>query len=420
MNSYKQIITHKQTQELAIKPKMLQSLEMLSMPLLELELHLKNELVENPMLELLDDDNDEDNDSNESEGSTEQNSKDNESESENDHELETDDPELKKTLEEAKELSDILESWNEYHQEERTGSSKKEEEFDFEILPENSDRNRDKFTRQLSKYKLTENEYEFAIDMIELCNEYGFLSEDFDLYQFAQKYEIGEERADEIHSIILHLSPNGITARNINECLISQLNENQIQDDILVSIITKYFEDLIHRRYQAIASSCKISLDQVNIYRNEISKLDPKPGLRIISNTIQYIMPDVIIKKVDEDYEIIINDTYAPNIKLKRDYKKILSTIKNSQEIEYVRNKINSAKFLIKSIYMRNKTLEKVTRCIIDHQKPLFYGNSGILEPLTYSVLAEELGFNESTISRVVKTKYADTPFGVMCLKDFF
>ena len=106
---------------------------------------------------------------------------------------------------------------------------------------------------------------------------------------------------------------------------------------------------------------------------------------------------------------------------MSRRYKSILKDVKSDRKaVEYVRGKINSAKFLIKSIYLRNKTLKRVVRAIIKYQYDFFYEDGGALKPLTYSVIAGELQVNESTISRVVRTKYADTPFGIMCLKDFF
>jgi len=133
------------------------------------------------------------------------------------------------------------------------------------------------------------------------------------------------------------------------------------------------------------------------------------------------MVPDVIIKKTGGEFELIINDSATPNIRLSRRYRNIIKSVRHDREaLSYVRSKINSAKFLIKSMYLRNRTLERVTRSIIEHQRQFFYDESGVLEPLTYSTIAAELQVNESTISRAVKTKYADTPFGVMCLKDFF
>jgi RNA polymerase sigma-54 factor len=117
----------------------------------------------------------------------------------------------------------------------------------------------------------------------------------------------------------------------------------------------------------------------------------------------------------------IINDFSFPKIRMSRRYKEILKQVKKNKEaVDYVRGKINSAKFLIKSVYLRSRTLERVTKAIMNNQTEFFYENNGVLKPLTYSVIAEELQVNESTISRVVRQKYADTPFGIMCLKDFF
>ena len=186
-------------------------------------------------------------------------------------------------------------------------------------------------------------------------------------------------------------------------------------------IIQNDFDDLIHKRYKKIATKYEVSLNTFLMWKNQISKLDPKPGLRLQSNENNYISPDVIIKKIGNDFEVISNDYYIPRIRLSRRYKKILQKVKTDREaISYVRDKVNSAKFLIKSIYLRGRTLERVTKAIIRNQVGYFYENSGVLKPLTYSVIAEELHVNESTISRVVRNKYADTPFGIMCLKDFF
>ena len=156
-------------------------------------------------------------------------------------------------------------------------------------------------------------------------------------------------------------------------------------------------------------------------WKKQISKLDPKPGLRLLSNHSNYIVPDVIIKRIGNEYEVIINDYSFPKIRLSRRYNKILQQVKTDREaLDYVRGKINSAKFLIKSVYLRGRTLERVTKSILHHQPDFFFGEKRILRPLTYSEIAQELQVNESTISRVVRIKYADTPFGIMCLKDFF
>jgi len=405
MNRLKQTLLYKQTQNLLLKPKMLQSLEMLALPLLELETKLKQELETNPMLELA-----------EVKEEEEQNT-----EIENDtvESTDVDDEELQRTLKETEELSEILDSWNEQYKEfsHKVGP---EELPNYEQIIRAEEDKMKKFYFAIEKLGLTENEEEFAEDLVDGINEYGFLSEDYDFEMAAEQHHLTPERAEEVHRLVMQLEPKGITARNIKECLLAQIEGKNFNPKIK-EIIQSDFDDLIHKRYKKIATKYEVSLNTLLMWKNQISKLDPKPGLRLQSNENNYISPDVIIKKIGNDFEVISNDYYIPRIRLSRRYKKILQKVKTDREaISYVRDKVNSAKFLIKSIYLRGRTLERVTKAIIRNQVGYFYDNSGVLKPLTYSVIAEELHVNESTISRVVRNKYADTPFGIMCLKDFF
>jgi RNA polymerase sigma-54 factor len=411
MNKMRQVITQKQTQSLLLKPKMLQSLEMLAMPLLDLELHLKQEMIINPMLELQE--------FREEEEITNEQENAKEATEEIKNTEETEDLELKKTLEETQKLSEILDSYNEYYEAKAYKYQSVEKVNLEQFLKVKEDKKKD-FLSQLDKLKIQDEEYDFAYELIESVNEYGFLPEDFSVYGLASEYGISEERADEIHEKILHLEPCGITARGIQECLLAQLTNNQ-ENSVLIEVIRENFNDLIHKKYKKIASKFGVTIKSVLTWKEQISKLDPKPGLRIATSQTNYIVPDVIIKKIDKEYEIIINDFYFPRIRMSRRYKEILGYVKQDRKaLDYVRNKINSAKFLIKSVYLRGRTLERVTKAIIRNQTEFFYGSTGILQPLTYSVIAEELQVNESTISRVVRNKYADTPFGIICLKDFF
>ncbi len=401
---------------------MLQSLHLLSLPILELEMHMKHELITNPMLEMQEED-----ESHETEAEKKENAE--SKESDQDFEPDTDiesvtesnTEDLKETIDEAKELSEILDTWNDYHTDERMSFRDGPEEVDHENTLRIQEDKKQDYLDQLDNFELTEDEHDYATDLIDTANAHGYLAEDFNIYSLASEYGIEPDRADEIHEIVLHLDPAGITARNIPECLMAQLTPDQLENPILSGIIQEDFCDLIHRRYQNIASKYRITVDAVLEIKEEISVLDPKPGLRLVTSETNYMVPDVIIKKIDNEYELIINDAFMPNIIISRRYRDIIKNMgKDRDALNYVRSKINSAKFLIKSMYMRNRTLERVMRSIIQHQRQFFYNETGILEPLTYSTIAAELQVNESTISRVVRSKYADTPFGVMCLKDFF
>lgn len=412
MSILDQHLSLRQKQELALKPKMLQSLKMLALPILELENYIKQELENNPLLELREDKDEESLDENDfPDGAPESKAP----------LEETDDLEKHgKTLSEARELTEILDQWNEYHQSYEGWHTDPESEHG-ESLIRFEENGKERFLRQLYPLSLPEHEMDFASELIDSCNPYGFLPESFDLLRLARQYQIKPRRADELHQILLHLAPKGITARNISECLLAQLTDNQKENRILVGLCTDQFENLIHRRYQKIASHFDVSEDTIISAKEQIAKLDPKPGLRIMTPNSAYVFPDITLKQIEGNYEVIINDHITPNIIISPRYRKMINRgYFDKETLQFVRDRINSAKFLIKSIYMRTKTLERVALSIIKHQPDFFYTGNGVMHPLTYAAIAQDLSVSESTISRVVKHKYAETPYGIFALKDFF
>jgi RNA polymerase sigma-54 factor len=412
MASLEHILSLRQKQELALKPKMLQSLKMLSLPTLELEVYIKQELINNPLLELRDEKEDEDLE----EFTPDTANK----ESETPLESSQSDEEAGQTLSEAKELTDILDQWNDFHSDYERGGSDYDNDHTEQLVRYEED-GRFKFIEQLYPHNLNENEFEYATDLIENCDSYGFLPKDLNIYSLAKDYGISHKDADRIHQLILSLPPQGITARNLSECLLAQLNEEQKSNRVIVGMVTDQFENLIHRRYHRISAHFGISEEIIMAAREQIAHLDPKPGLRILPANNNYIFPDVTIKSIDGEFIVVINDNITPNIIISPRYKKMISRgFKDKETMQFVRDKVNSAKFLIKSIYMRMRTLERVTLSIIKHQHDFFYNGSGVMVPLTYAVIAHDLSVSESTISRVVKHKFAETPYGIYCLKDFF
>ncbi|MBP7205288.1 MAG: RNA polymerase factor sigma-54 [Candidatus Cloacimonetes bacterium] len=410
MSTLEQHITLKQRQELALKPKMLQSLKMLSLPILELEDYIKQELEQNPLLELR-----EEKDEEELEPGTEETPESKES---------LDDPrsseELGQTLSEARELTEILDQWNEYHLNYESSHDEAETEQRESLIRYEED-GREKFLRQLYPLSLLEPEVDFASELLDNCDSYGFLPPQYDLAKAARQFSIGAKRAEELHRIILHLNPKGITARDIGECLLSQLTEQQLQNRILVGLCSDQFENLIHRRYQKIASHFGVGEDHILAMKDIVAKLDPKPGMRILAPGPAYVYPDITIKRIDGKFEVIINDYITPNIIISPRYRRMINRGHFDREtLRFVRDRINGAKFLIKSIYMRTRTMERVAQSIIKHQPDFFQRGNGLIHPLTYAVIARDLSVSESTISRVVKHKFAETPSGIFALKDFF
>ncbi len=413
MSGMNQHIALKQKQELALKPKMLQSLKMLALPILELESYIKQELETNPLLELRDEKDEEDLEDSPYEQSV----------PESNTPLEdVDSPEAQnETVAEARELTEILDQWNDYH----SGSgdySRSEAEGDHgESLIRYEGNSKDTYLEQLYPLNLPDNEVDFITELVDSCDVYGFLPEKYNIEAVARRFHINPARAAELHQIVMNLSPQGIAARNISECLMAQLTEQQKENRIICGMVNEQFENLIHRRYQRIASLYNVSEETIMAAREQISKLDPKPGLRILQSNAAYVYPDVTLKIIDGEYVVIINDHITPNIIISPRYRKMINRgFFDKETTSFVRERINSAKFLIKSIYMRMRTLEQVSLSIVKHQYDFFYNGSGIMQPLTYSVIAQDLGKSESTISRVVKHKYAETPYGIFAFKDFF
>ena len=403
MSGMNQHIALKQKQELALKPKMLQSLKMLALPILELESYIKQELETNPLLELRDEKDEEDLE----EAPYEQSAPESNTPLED-----VDSPEAQsETVAEARELTEILDQWNDYH----SGSgdySRSEAEGDHgESLIRYEGNSKETYLEQLYPLNLPENEVDFITELVDSCDVYGFLPEKYNIEAVARRFQINPARAAELHRIVMNLSPQGITARNISECLMAQLTEEQQENRIICGMVCEQFENLIHRRYQKIASFFNVSEETIMAAREQISKLDPKPGLRIVQSNAAYVYPDVTLKIIDGEYVVIINDHITPNIIISPHYRKMINRgYFDKETTSFVRERINSAKFLIKSIYMRMRTLERVSLSIVKHQYDFFYNGSGIMQPLTYSVIAQDLGKSESTISRVVKYKYAETP----------
>jgi RNA polymerase sigma-54 factor len=400
-----QFQTQKMSQRLELRPIMLHSLEMLQKPILELDTFLKNELIENPMLDLQEEDG----------------SKEDVLNTENSEEIFEDEEckELTKTLEEAKELSEILDSWNDFHT--ASYGSDPEKKVSLEVYTAQKINSKDIYLQSLENLEIDDNELDFAEVLVDATDQYGFLPINYDIILNGEVFGISAERSKQIHRMILDVDPKGICARNIKECLLVQLNKSDSYYELSYKIIKDEFDDFIHRRYDKLTEKFNVTYDDIMVCRDKISKLDPKPGLRIQNSDAHYVLPDVFVKRIDDNFEVIVNDFSIPKIRLSSRYKDILKDVKKDKHaLGYVRDKINSAKFLIKSMYMRNRTLERVMKSIINNQRSFFYDESGILEPLGYSVISNELQLNESTISRVIRNKYADTPFGLIKMRNFF
>ncbi|EYE89072.1 RNA polymerase sigma54 factor [Fervidicella metallireducens AeB] len=217
--------------------------------------------------------------------------------------------------------------------------------------------------------------------------------------------------------IIQGFDPVGVCARDVKESLLIQTRARGIKDDCLENIILYMLEDIANNRLDKIMKETGLDREKLEGYIEIIRTLNPKPGTFISNEEIKYIIPDVIIEKVNGEYNVTINDYATPQLKINKTYKKFLSD-KNSPEYRYVKNKIDSAIWLLKSIEQRKSTIKRVVESIVKFQYQYFEYDYD-LKPLSLKHIADETGLHESTVSRAIKGKYVQTPKGLYEIKNF-
>lgn len=222
--------------------------------------------------------------------------------------------------------------------------------------------------------------------------------------------------------IVQTFDPPGVGARNLQECLILQLRALNLQGTIIEKIVMNNISDIEKKRYNQIGKQYDLPLDDLMAAIKIIEELDPKPGRNYSSASPSYIVPDVYVMKVDDKYQIILNDEGMPRVRLNNYYKKLFQT-KNSlskEEKQFVEERLRSAVWFLKSLDQRNRTIYRVTESILKFQYDFFEKGVHYLKPLNLKDVADDLGMHESTISRVTSNKYLSCSHGIFGFKFFF
>ena len=271
---------------------------------------------------------------------------------------------------------------------------------------------------QLMEVYIDEYTLEIGDYIIENLDHRGYL--ECDLNQICNELKISEEKGEEVLKIVQDLEPYGIGARNIKECLLIQLNKLALDDDIIVKMVEENLEDIAENRYGVIAKKLNISPREAQRYGDIIKRLEPKPSRGFYTGEeVKFIIPDAAIRELDGEFIIIMNDSVVPKLSINKTYKDVL-TYNDEIASNYVKDRLNKALFLIKSIEQRRSTLYKVLEIIIRKQREYFEKGYNFLKPMTLKEIAEELQVHESTISRAVKDKYVLTDRGTVKIKDLF
>ena len=241
-----------------------------------------------------------------------------------------------------------------------------------------------------------------------------------DLQEIVTISQSDEENVLRVLKFIQGFEPTGVASRSLKECLMLQAQAISDKNPYVEVLIENYLERLEDRYLQKVSSELKVSLDIVLEALETIKGFCPKPGLLFSSEGIDYVVPDLVVFKTDEGYDVALNDEGVPNLQISSYYHNLLKTTKEGQTKEYLEDKYRSALWLIKSIDQRRQTIYKVGKSIVKLQKGFLDDGLSYLQPMVLKDVAKDIEMHESTVSRITTNKYIDTPQGVFELKFFF
>lgn len=267
---------------------------------------------------------------------------------------------------------------------------------------------------------MAENEEELLYyqSIITVLDENGFLPDGFSMEDISSD---NTEGLTDVLSSIQHFDPVGCGASSVQDSLLIQARYYFPEETIVHEILSSYFIELEKLDYYHIASQMKISEKEVIEKSRIIQSLLPFPGRQYQKREIRYIMADVDVKVVDDELIITMNDDWVPSIRINNYYVKMLEQKKIEQKLKnYIQDKVQAAKYLVRNISSRRDTIIKVARAIMERQWNFLLKGPGHLKPLTHVEIAREIEMHESTVSRVASNKYVQTSWGVFGLKDFF
>lgn len=231
-----------------------------------------------------------------------------------------------------------------------------------------------------------------------------------------------EETIEKAVRLVQSFDPPGIAARDIRECLHLQLRALDLEGTLVDNLVLQSLDLVGKRKYSQLAKDYNVSLEEVLAAVKVIEGLDPKPGGNFSNEAANYITPDVYIVKTDSGYQIVLNDEGLPRLRINSYYHRLLSQ-KNTipkEDRQFLEDKMRSAVWLMKSLDQRNKTIYRVTECILTYQQEFFDQGVKFLKPLNLKDIASELSLHESTISRVTSNKYLSCPRGIYGFRFFF
>jgi RNA polymerase sigma-54 factor len=378
-----------------LAPQLQQSLQILQAPTLELRNIVQQELQTNPVLE-------------EEAGA---------------YELEQPSGDDSEFQEEFERLARLDEEWRDYMAQNVSYSSRNQEDeerrqFFFDSLA-TQETLQQHLLEQLNTAEVTPGQRNAAELIIGSIDDLGFLP--ISLQDISATSQIPVADLEPMLELIQTFHPVGVGAHDLRECLLIQLRRLGKEDSLEYRIVDGYLEDLGRKKFPEIARRLGVTVDEVQRAANFISTLDPRPGQIFAPDPNNYVLPDVTVEKVGDDYTVTLNGDQIPHLRISKTYKDLMSQGRNAMEVrDYIRDKIRSGKFLIKSIHQRQQTILNIATEIVKRQREFLDHGTAFLKPMTMVQIAEVVGVHETTVSRAISGKYMATPQGVLEMKYFF
>lgn len=391
------------TQQLVMTPQLQQAIKLLQLSRLELVEAVQVEMLENPVLEEA-------------------------------HDGETADDEISgidalaqdiippSSIEEEP-VSDInwetfLENYYNYDGEYYTRQD--EEEAGFETYTSKKTTLPEHLIWQLRLSNFTFEEEQVGIHLIGNLDDDGYLRAT--LEEIAEGCGTDVKFVADVLAKVQKFDPVGVAARDLRECLLIQAEHWGLQGSLVEKILRDHFPLLERRDVKALAKVLKLSTEEIQHAIKIISGMEPRPGRAFSDEKIQYITPDIFVHKVGDEYVVVLNEDGLPKLRISAYYRSVLKGEGKQGELTrgYIREKLRSAMWLIKSIHQRQRTIYKVTKSIVKFQREFFDKGVGSLQPLILKDVANDISMHESTVSRVTTNKYVHTPQGIYELKFFF
>jgi len=401
----------KLSQKLIMTPSLQQAIKLLQLSKLELQEVLNQELLENPLLE-----------ESAEEAKQEEAEAEAQEKTQTEEEAKAAEPPKEKDKDSFEEIDydAYFQDYIEYGYNPR-GMGEEHEEFPIENTLTRPPNLTDHLTWQLSMSDSSPRVKEIGAFIIGNIDEDGYLRASVDEIAAAGPYE--REEVEKAIGVIQALDPIGVGARDLRECLLLQLEFLEIDVPLVETIIRDHWEMFMQRHFVQLAKVLGIDMKTLEGIVELIKHLDPKPGRKYSNERAIYVEPDVYVQKVGDEYVIVLNEDGMPKLRINGSYRAMLNSMDSKSDgetVNYIKDKIRSAVWLIKSLDQRQRTIYKVAESIVKHQREFLERGIDFLRPLVLRDVADDIQMHESTVSRVVSNKYMHTPRGLFLMKYFF